>query len=285
MISNSDKYTILVSGATGRQGNAVAKHLLKKGFNVRALTRNLEQESAETLVEQGVEIIEGNFDEPASLHHALDGIYGAYSVQNTKIAGVEGEIRQGKAFANAAKDANIKHFVYSSVGGAERKTRIPHFDSKWEIEKHIRSLNLPATILRPVFFMDNWNRFKEPIFEGKLSLPLSPDTPLQQIAVDDIGAFVALAFSHPSRWLGQTAEIAGDELTMTETAKIFSEITDKEVQYQQVPWDIFEEQAGKGSFAMHRWFEHQGYKADIKELNKEYPDLKSLKKFLRDTGW
>lgn len=284
MIDDPGQYLILVSGATGQQGGSVVRHLLAKRFRVRALTRNKEQDAARKLANAGAEIVEGNFDDQASLKQAFDGVYGAYSVQNTWKAGVEGEIRQGKAFADAAQKASVKHFIYSSVGGAERKTGIPHFDSKWEIEKYIQSLQLPATILRPVFFMNNWMSMKESILNGQLSQPLSPETSLQQIAVDDIGAFARISFTNPDKWIGRSIEIAGDELTLRQTAEVFSEVTGRNVQYIQISWDTFKEKMGEESTIMFHWFEEKGYEADIEALRKEYPALKSLKAFLHTTG-
>jgi len=280
MMKNPDQHTILVSGATGRQGGAVARHLLEQGFHVRALTRNPDQEAAKDLADRGVDIVEGNFDDRDSLDQALDGVYGAFSVQNMITAGLDGEVRQGKAFADAAADAGVEHFVYSSVGGAERDTGIPHFETKWEIEKHLRSLELPATILRPVFFMNNWLRFKDAILGGHLPQPFSPDTKLQQIAVDDIGAFANLAFSDPDEWIGEAIEIAGDELTMNETARTFGRALNREVTYKQLPWDAFEDQAGEEMTIMYQWFENEGYEADIKGLREVHPDLKNLRSFI-----
>lgn len=285
MIDRPEQYTILVSGATGQQGGAVARHLLDRGFRVRALTRNSEQEAARKLAEGGAEVVEGDFLDRPSLDRALDGAYGAFSVQNFWTAGAEGEIRQGKAFADAAADAGVEHFVYSSVGSAHRDTGIVHFDSKWEIEEYIRDLDLPATILRPVFFMENWAGFKDAIQSGTLALPLSPDTTLQQIAVDDVGAFAAMAFADPDEWIGREIDLAGDEPSMRETAATFTRVTGHEVRYRRMPWADFEDQAGEESAVMFRWFEEVGYEADIEELREMHPELKRLEPFLREHGW
>lgn len=285
MITQPDQHTILVSGATGQQGGAVVKHLLDRGFNVRILTRNPDQTAARDLAECGLEVFKGDFMNRDSLDRALDGVYGAFSVQNAHSAGIEGEIKQGKAFADVAKDAGVQHFVYTSVGGAERNTGIPHFDSKGEIEKHIRSIDLPATILRPVFFMNNWTMFKDTISGGQLLSPLNPDTKLQQIAVDDIGALAAIAFTNPDTWINQAVEIAGDELTMTETAETFSHALDQTVEFVQVPWDKWEDQAGKEMTTMYHWFEEKGYQADIEKLRDLHPGLKNLTSFLQTQDW
>lgn len=285
MITHPEKHTILVSGATGQQGSAVVRHLLDNGFNVRALTRNTDQIAACDLAETGVELFQGDFMDRSSLDRALDGVYGAFSVQNAHAAGIEGEIKQGKAFADAVKDAGVKHFVYSSVGGAERNTGIPHFDSKWEIEKHIRQLEIPNTILRPVFFMNNWTRFKDSILDGQVLSPMKPDTKLQQIAVDDIGIFAAVAFANPDKWLSRAIEIAGDDLTMSATTKTFGLALDMNVEYVQVPWDKFEEQAGSEMTTMYRWFEEKGYEANITTLRDLHPGLKDLSSFLQTQDW
>ena len=283
-VSDPSQYTILVSGATGQQGGAVINHLLDRSFRVRALTRDPGQNAAKALADRGAEVIKGHFGDRASLMQALDGTYGAYSVQTFR-DGVEEEVRQGKAFADAAKDAGVRHFVYSSVGGAERNTGVPHFESKWQIEKHIRQLGLPATILRPAAFMENWQLSRDAILSGKLRQPLSPDTTLQQIAADDIGAFAALAFASPTEWLGEAVELAGDELSMTEFAEVFGRVLDREVTYTQVPWEGFEAQAGEETTVMYRWFESAGYKADIETLRQMYPSLKRLETYLLEQGW
>ena len=196
---------IFVAGATGQQGGAVARHLLKHpGFTVRALTRDTTKAPARALAQAGAELVQGDLDDPSSFERALDGAYGVFSVQNALEAGYDREVQQGKKLADAAKAAGVQHFVYSSVVSADRDTGIPHFESKWEIEQHIRQIELPFTVLRPAFFMQNWHNYmREPILHGTLPLPLSPQTPLQQISVEDIGAFAALAFEAPVEVAGQ----------------------------------------------------------------------------------
>lgn len=147
----NSKQIILVIGATGNQGGAVARHLLQRGkFAVRAFVLDENKPTAQALKQAGAELAKGNLNELASLDSALQGVFGVFSVQGVK-EGLEVEIRQGNTLADAAKAAGVKHFVYSSVGGAERKTGIAHFESKFQIEEHIRASGLPYTIMRPVF--------------------------------------------------------------------------------------------------------------------------------------
>ena len=175
-MTNSDK-TVLVAGATGRQGGAVIRNMLPKGWKLRALTRSLSSYAAQDLKRQGVEVVQGDLEDPASLARAAQGVYGIYSVQDFWAVGAKREVQQGKNLADAAKKTGVQHLVYSSVGGAERNTGIPHWESKWEVEKYIRSLGLPVTILRPVTFMEDYyiDQVEIGILKGKLTDPVRAD--------------------------------------------------------------------------------------------------------------
>jgi len=281
--------TILVTGATGRQGGAVVRHLLKKKWSVKALTRNPNSPSAKSLSNEGVEVVEGNMEDVESLIIAMASTYGVFSVQEYWKSGVTGEIQQGKNMADAAKRSNVKHFVYSSVGGAERNSGIDHFESKFIIEKYIRKINLPATILRPVSFMENYYIpiVEKGIIKGKLVDPIHPDRNIQQIATDDIGAFAALAFEKPGEFLNVAIEIAGDQFTNPEAAEIFTKVLGRKVRYKRLPMFIVKYFLGKESFQMFSWFNSDGYKSDIKYLRSNYPEVKltTLEDWLIKEGW
>jgi uncharacterized protein YbjT (DUF2867 family) len=277
---------ILVVGATGKQGGAVARSLLDRGFQVRGLTRNPQKPEAQALTQQGAEVVQGDMDDRSAMDRVLEGAYGVFSVQNFWETGYDREVQQGKTVADAAKAAGVEHFVYSSVGSAHRETGIPHFDSKWEVEEHLRQIGLPYTILRPVFFMQNWEVFgRDQIFAGTLAQPLDPDKPFQTVALEDIGVFAAVAFENPDEWIGREVDLAGDEMTMPEYAETFSRVIGREVNYYQVPWDQFEQAAGEESYRMYRWFNDNGYEADIAALKKEHPGLVSFEQYLRAHGW
>ena len=276
---------ILVSGATGQQGGVVARNLLEWGFAVRALTRDTEKSEARELADLGAEVVGGDLEDRASIERVLDGVYGVFSVQQFLEAGVEGEVRQGIQLADAARAAGVEHLVYSSVGSAHRETGIPHFESKWEVEEHVRASGVPYTVVRPVFFMQNWEFMREPILGGTLPQPLDPDKPFQMIDSEDIGVFVAMAFEDPERWIGREVDIAGDELTMPEIAGTFSRVIGRNVDYFQVPWEGFEEQMGEEYAVMYRWFNNVGYEANVAALRDEHPGLISLEQYLRGHGW
>ena len=276
---------ILVSGATGRQGGAVARELLSRGYPVRGLTRNPDSERAQQLAGLGIDMVKGDFDDVDSLNSATQGVYGVFSVQNFWEHGKQGEIRQGRNLADAAKRAGASHFVYTSVASADKNTGIPHFDSKYEIEEYIKSIQLPYTVIRPVSFMENWEYSRADIVNGIIYGPLSPGTRTQHITVKDIGRFAAEAFDNPAEWLGVSIDIAGDDHTQQELAGLFSRVTGKEVSYVQVPWDEFEEQQGEEMAIMEKWFENVGYSVDVADLRSKYRWLTSLEQYLMENGW
>jgi uncharacterized protein YbjT (DUF2867 family) len=287
-MANQDK-TVLVAGATGRQGGAVVRNMLPKGWKLRALTRNPGSPAASDLQRQGGEVVQGDLDDPASLERAVRGVYGVYSVQDYWTIGAKREVQQGKNIADAAKKAGVAHFVYSSVGGAERNSGIDHWEAKWEIEKHIRQLGLAATILRPVAFMENYyiDQVEIGLLKGKLTDPVRRDKKYQTIATDDIGAFVALAFERPDPFIGMELEIAGSELTNPEAAEVFSRVLGKPVKFQKLPMLMVRLVLGKEMYQMFDWFNKAGFQADIAGLRKRFPDvrLRTLEEWLRDEGW
>ncbi|MEN6426140.1 MAG: NmrA/HSCARG family protein [Phycisphaerales bacterium] len=262
---------ILVTGATGRQGGVVARELLARRFRVRAMTRRPDSEQARELADLGADIVQGDFDDVDSLIRATDGIWGAFSVQNSWEAGVEREEEQGKRFAEVCKGAGVSHFVYSSVASADRHTGIPHFDNKWRIEERVRQLGFPSyTVIRPVFFMENFLSpwLRPGLEEGRLTLSIKPMTVLQMIAVSDIGRYGAWAFEHHRRLNGRAIDIAGDERAMPETARIIGTAAEREIVFDPTPV----EEVGRLSedmAAMLEWFDAVGYSVDIHALARE----------------
>ena len=280
---------VLVVGATGRQGGAVVRHMLPRGWKLRALTQNPKSYAAQKLAGQGVELVQGDLNDPASLERAARGVYGIYSVQDFWTAGARREVQQGKNIADVARKVGAEHLVYSSVGGAERNTGITHWETKWEVENYIRGLKLPVTILRPVSFMETYHitEVEVGLLKGKLADPVRGDKPYQTIATDDIGAFAALAFERPKDFIGAELEIAGSELTNIEATKVFSRVLNRPVKFQKLPLPIVRLVLGKEFYQMFRWFNNHGYKANIPELRRKYPEvhLHSLEDWLREDGW
>lgn len=279
--------TIAVAGASGNQGGAVARKLLEAGgWTVRALTRNPDQPAVRSLAARGAEIVKADLEDHHSVALALRGASGAFSVQNFWKVGYDREVYQGKTFADAAEAAGVKHFIYSSVGGADRNTGLPHFESKWEVENHIRMLDLRYTIFRPAFWMDNLGLppYRDAILNGTLAMGVRPTTRLQMIALDDIGALVSMAFGRPQQFVGQAVEIAGDELTMPEAAETLGAVIGRPVQFTELSLEHIK-RASEEWGRMLEWFNESGYRADIPALRAVHPQLMNFEQWLRYAGW
>lgn len=191
--------------------------------------------------------------------------------------------------ADAARAAGVEHFLYSSVGGVERNSGISHWETKWEVEKHIRKLSLPATMLRPAAFMENYYiaTVEIGILKGKLADPIRAEKSYQTVAVDNIGAFGALAFGQPKKFIGLELEIAGSDLTNVEAAEVFSRVLGKPVKFQKLPLMLARLVLGKEFYQMFRWFNESGFQADIPALKQRFPEVRlmGLEEWLREEGW
>lgn len=275
---------ILVTGATGTQGGAVCSSLLAAGQRVRVLTRD--PEKARGILGTGVEAVRGDFRDPKSLRKALAGFDSAFVMGTPYEEGAEAEVSQGKAMIDACADVGIGHVVYSSVCGANKGTGIPHFDSKQRIEQHLKKTGLPCTILRPVWFMENFASpwYLPSIEKGVLSSPLRPDRPLQMVSVADIGKFAAAAFTQPSKFVGEEIDIAGDELTMERIVKEISRVLSRPIRYEPIPEDRAEQALGRDWALMFKWFNEHGYDVDIETLRSRFDiPLTPFRRYLEQT--
>lgn len=285
---------VLVIGATGQQGGATARHLLGRGQAVRALVRDPDSPAAGALRRAGAALVTGDLDATASLRTAMEGTRGVFLVLTMMAGprispeGVVAEERRGKAVADLARECGIGHLVYSSVDGAGADSGIPYYESKMRIEEHIRALGLPATILRPVSFMENFATYNRPVLEdGELvvSLAIRPELPMQLISVRDIGAFAAIAFGRPEAFLGRTLEIAGDVLTPPQIAETFGHVCGLPARYRQTPIEqvrAFDAQLAQ----MFTFFnEHPSELADLSALRAVHPELMRLETWVRTSGW
>jgi uncharacterized protein YbjT (DUF2867 family) len=285
---------VLVIGATGQQGGATARQLLERGRPVRALVRDPDSPPARALRAAGADLVVGDLDDPTSLRKAMKGVHGVFLVLTMMVGprispeGVVAEERRGKAVADLAMESGVEHLVYSSLNGADADSGIPYYESKRRIEEHLRSLGLPATILRPVSFMDNFVTYNRPVLDnGELVLGLAvrPQIPMPLIAVRDIGAFAAIAFDRTEDFLGRTVEIAGDVLTPPQIAETFGRHCGLLARLRQVPIEqirAFDEQLAQ----MFAFFNQQPADLpDIPALREHHPGLMTLGTWLRSTGW
>jgi uncharacterized protein YbjT (DUF2867 family) len=277
---------VLVTGATGTQGGAVARLLLERGHAVRALTRKPDSPAARALADRGAELATGNLADRAAVDAAARGVDAVFSVGTPFEAGPAEETKQGITVADAAKAAGA-FLVYTSVGSADQKTQIPHFDSKYEVEQHIRASGAEATIIAPVYFMENVRFVQAQLATGILPSPLSPGRPLAQIAAADIAQAAVAAIEDRARHAGKRYDLAGDELTGEDTARILSEVTGRSIRYVQIPLDVIRQTMGEDGAAMYEWFEKVGYSIDRAALARDFPGVRwtSFESWARGFDW
>ena len=288
------KGPVLVIGATGQQGGATARHLLERDRMVRALVRDPASPAARALRRAGADLVVGDLDDPASLLTAMKGAHGVFLVLTMMAGprispeGVAAEERRGQAVADLARESGIGHLVYSSLNGASARSGIPYYESKARIEEHIHALGLPATVLRPVSFMDNFATYNRPVLhDGELvvNLAVRPELPMQMISVRDIGAFAAIAFDRPDQYLGRTVEIAGDVLTPPQIAETFGRACGLPARFRQTPIEQVRSFDGQLAQMFTFFNEHPSELADLQALRAEHPGLMRLETWLRETGW
>jgi uncharacterized protein YbjT (DUF2867 family) len=272
-LSNAAKRIILVTGATGRQGGAVARQLLQAGFQVRAMTRRVNGATAGLLAQMGAEIILGDFDDPASLVQVLQGVSGLFAMQTPFEMGANQEIVHGIRLADAAMRAGVSQIVYSSVASAELSTGVAHFESKREIERHIERLSFRyATILRPVVFME---MLLAPgnlraLAAGQVALAFKPETRVAMIAVEDIAAMAKAAFLKPSAWNSKAITLAADAPNFVEVAAAIGTAISRPVTYKQIKPDQLDPET-RPTPATQAWLESTGWPVDIAALRASYP--------------
>lgn len=284
--------TVVVAGATGLQGRAVTHHLLRDGWQVRALTRDPSGAQATALARAGAQVVRAQMEDVDSLTAAAEGAWGLFSVQPTVGSPgtapdftTEDEVRWGVNVAEAAHAAGIGHFVFTSVAEADRhlEEKVPvNLVSKWRIEQHVAALGLPATILRPVSFMENFTGGYA-LRNGNLSTGLAPEVPQQFMAVDDVGAVTALAFSRPEEWIGRAVSLAGDELTPVQIAAAIGQALGIPLPYVQIPIDTIRALSEDFAYA-NEWLNELGYRADIPATRQIHPGAMDFPAWLERTG-
>ncbi|KAH0439220.1 nucleoside-diphosphate-sugar epimerase family protein [Colletotrichum camelliae] len=300
---STNQKSILVTGATGKQGGAIISALLEAGagetHTILAVTRNPAAASAKALEAQGVKVFKGDLNDVpaifASAKSALGSptaeIWGVYSVQTAigQGASAESEERQGKALIDEALANNVKHFVYSSIdrGGDSSYDnvfpQVQHFKSKYNIEHHLveKAKNkMTWTILRPVAFMDNMIPGMETKIMATSWRVAVKEKPLQLVAVKDVGYFAARSFLRPQDFASKEVPIAGDELTLDEANAVFKRKVGTEIPetfqflVRFLHWMI----ADFG--AMYRWFHTDGFRVDIASVKRQHSGLLNFEEWL-----
>jgi uncharacterized protein YbjT (DUF2867 family) len=250
--------TIVVTGATGLQGGAVARRLLEDGWRVRGLTRNPASQQARALRALGAEVVQGDMAEAASLRPVFEGAYGVYSVQNPFIGGPEQEIRQGKNVADVANDVGVEHLVYGSAGTGRKGTGVPSWETKLQIEDHMKALELPLTILRPTAFMElmTHKKFFPPVAAWQVMPKLMGSSRrLPWLCTEDLGVIGTRAFANPHSFVGRDLTLASDVRSLDECRSIYREVTGRNPRRFPMPVWLFKRFGfvGRDLTTMWRW--------------------------------
>ena len=268
-------HDILVIGATGQQGGSVVDALLDEGATVRALVRDPLSEKAQALAARGVDLRQGDLDHVDTVSAAGAGATGAFILTSHFTTSVEAEIAQGMAVVEAFDGSDVPFIVYSSISDADRGTGIPHFDGKWVVEQRLAELETPSAVIAPVAFMENivfpWTL--PALQNGVYPVPVTAETPVQQIAVRDIGRYTAQVLLRPDEFAGRRLNIAGDQATGPETAAALSEASGRVITFAAGDRaDVLDPDLRR----MYEWFEQDGYTADLLGLKAEFPTVNAL---------
>lgn len=281
--------TVLVTGATGSQGGAVARELLERGHQVRAFSRSADSPAAQELIGLGADVATGSFDDSDSVERAARGADAVFAMATPFEGGMDAEVRQATNVFEAAKAADVDHLVYSSVASADENTGIPHFETKAELERQLAGLGVPYTIVAPAAFMENltapWTL--PGLQEGTLAVALPPDYRHQHVTLGDLAAFVALVIEDRERFLGRRVEIASDAPSGTEQAAILSDLTGRQITYAEVPLEQLRQFADDDTARMFDWFARVGYSVDLDALHRDHPQVgwQSFEQWARGRDW
>ena len=262
---------VLVAGATGRLGGPLADRLIERGHRVRALTRDPGAAPADRLRRRGAQVVAGDLDDPPSLRRAAAGADAVFVLSTPHHGtGPAAETRQAVALANAAVAAGAGYLVYASAAGARQARGVPILDSKRQVEEHLATLPVPHAVIAPAYFMDNlaypWNT--SVLQAGQWPIPLPPGRPVQLIAAVDMARFAALVLERPGEFAGHRVELASDEVTGPEAARILSEVLHRPITHPQaIPGPL----APMAPFF--QWLADAGFHADIGRLRVCYPEI------------
>jgi len=285
----ADTTSVLVTGATGNQGGAVVEHLLASDteFDVHGLTRSVDSERAQQLVDRGVTMVEGNLNDPESFRSHVAAVDAVFAVTNFWTEGYDAQVQQGKHLADVAAEEAIEQFVFSGVGSHWEETGVPHFDSAAEIDQYTQSLDLPLTVLRSGVFLSE-SRSVRREYRRRWHAGVAARRRCQPTdgRHDDVGRAAAVAFEHPEEYVGERFSLAGDERTLAETAAAIAEVSGHEVEAYHVPIEDAYESFGEEFTVMCEWFNEVGYSADIDALAEQFGfSFTTLEEYLRENGW
>jgi uncharacterized protein YbjT (DUF2867 family) len=282
---------VLVGGATGKQGNAVANLLLERGHDVVAYVRSTESPQAVALAAKGAKLLVGDLADRETLERAIAGVDAMFSITVPfSKGGVQEEIEQGKVMADVAA-AQHKHLVYSSIAGGQRRPTdlsVEHASSKQLIEAYMATKDLALTTIAPVYIMENLLNFD---FNGlrydTYAQPLSPRRKIDQVTVLDIAGMAVYALEHPEELIGKRVEVASESVNGEAIVRTLSEVIGRPIRYVQVPIEQIRTMAGDEIAKMYQRFEDEPYYTDIAALQAQYPGVKwhTFRQWVETLDW
>lgn len=279
---------VVVTGATGRQGGAVARHLLADGWRVRGVTRSPDSKAARELAGRGVEVVAADMGDLDTMRRACAGAHGVYSVQNPMTAGEEGEAAQGRNVATAAADAGVSHLVYGSAGPGRPDTGVAAWDTKLDVAAHARGLGLSVTVLRPMAFMELMT--DKDLYPPVAAWHLMPrmvgeDRPLPWLSAEDLGAIAARAFADPSTYVGADVGLAADVRSLAQCREVWRRVTGHNPRRFPMPVWLFERFVGPDLTRMWRWLATHDVEADVSRTRSLHPAAATIEEFIRRRTW
>ena len=305
----SDKKIITVFGATGAQGGGLVRAIAndpRSEFSVRAVTRDINSDKAKALAKPGVEVVYGDLSKPETVHKALEGAYGAFFVTfYWAHFSPEQEKAEAALFAKAAKEAGIKHAIWSTLEDTRElvplhddrmptlmnKYKVPHFDAKGESNQQFKNAGVPTTFFHASFYWDNFIFFGSGPKRGEdgklvLTLPIG-DAKMAGIGAEDIGKCAYGIFKNPNEYIGKNVGVAGEHLTGTQMAEALSKALGEPVVYNKIPAAVYRSFGFPGAddlgnmFQVYDEFEEKLNKLrDVKISKQLNPELQNFEQWL-----
>ncbi|APG61078.1 NmrA/HSCARG family protein [Christiangramia salexigens] len=304
-----NKKIIAVVGATGAQGGGLVRAIMKDSqgpYTARAITRDVGSDKSKELEKLGAEVVKADLDDKQSLREAFKGAYGVYCVTFFwEHLSPEEEIRHAKNMADAAKEAGVKHVIWSTLEDTRKwiplnndsmptlmeKYKVPHFDAKGESDHFFIESGVPYTLLFTSFYWDNFINFgmgPQKGEDGELAITFPMDNKeLPGIAAEDIGKVAYSIFKAGKTYQNKMIAIAGEHLTGQKMADQFTETLGKKVKYNAIPAEVYRHFDFPGADDLGNMFqfnaEHDDYFCQIRDIGKTRslnPELLSFKQWL-----
>jgi uncharacterized protein YbjT (DUF2867 family) len=300
--TSSLRKRIVVMGGTGRQGGATARRLLELGcFDVIVLSRQPPDSlDCKDLISKGFQTVQANALDLASLKRAFTGAWGVYGVTNPftgarwtgsgikPTTDTNAEVQQGKNIADAARFCGVKLLIFASAASALESTGVATMEAKANVERYIQTLDsLPCAILCPVGFYENMLSPFAGLKQFYIPGLVKRDRPVQMVSLDDIGYFAGMMFNDPEKWAGKRLEIAGDEISSEDIARVIGKVRNEEGKWKIVtlPGWVFSMFVPAAVANVRTFLEERGAHVNIAELRRDlHPGLQDFETWCKVKG-